>query len=107
MDVVINYGPGDLTLSNAAHERLIQLGIPCLAPSEMAEHEPEEFVIYDLALDPSYTLSENPDDAEHSIQWRHAAFRYDCYALQFAENRSQPMLVRVVEEMGIAAGAPG
>lgn len=107
MLIVINRGPGELELSTRAYERLIELGVNVFPPDEIANHDVEEFVIYDMSKQDGMVISDDPDDAATADAWMHSDYRYACYALNFVEQRGHPMLVNVVKELGAAAGAPG
>jgi hypothetical protein len=84
MKVVINKCYGGFGLSEAAYEKLIEWGIPVLK----YKSENNKEVIFDRSLDDNYK--------ESRVRGRY-------WELWTMENRSHPLLVKVVEDLGTAA----
>ncbi|HEX2594733.1 MAG TPA: hypothetical protein VHL34_24735 [Rhizomicrobium sp.] len=109
MKVVINRCFGGFGLSDAAYEQLIAWGVPVRAYVEQTRnaetglYEPQPLndgeVIFDRELTPEGASDYN------DIYWKFKAIsdRYwDCWT---RENRTHPLLVRLVEEMGSEAAS--
>jgi hypothetical protein len=107
--VVINQCFGGFGLSVAAYEQLIAWGVPVRAYVEQTRnettglYEPQPLndgeVIFDRELTPKGT------DALSDIYWqyRDVSRRYwDCWT---SENRTHPLIIRLVEEMGSQAAS--
>lgn len=107
MNVVVNCAPSEFGLSVAAYEKLIEWGVPVVGPDDAATRDLQELFILDVSLMPGMVVSPNPEDAERAAAWIHSDYRYECFALNFIPTRSHPLILRVVEELQGAAGAPG
>lgn len=100
MKLVINTCFGGFGLSDAAYERLGELGIPIV---KYGTHTPDSEVIFDRELTP---LGE---DEFNDIYWKFKGQtksnqRYwDSFA---SDSRTHPLILQVVEEMGKAANGP-
>lgn len=107
MLIVLNQSPALFTLSQKAYARLIELGIPVRPANAWRGDGDGPVVIYDEAVD-GVLVSDNPDDAEKSAGgWIHSDYRYSTEDFMFGENRTHPLLVQVVQELGQDASADG
>ena len=95
---LINVGAGSFTLSRAACERLMQLGVPRVSPTDAAD---EKFTVVDLALWENTVVSLDPKDAEGPHRWVHSDYQYEIPALHWELTyRNEPRLLQVWDEMG-------
>lgn len=111
MKVVINRCYGGFGLSDAAYEKLIEWGIPVKKYMEqdrdpvtqLYKEQPlnDGEVIFDRELTP--VGENNFNDIYHKYKGKVAQRRYwDCWT---QANRSHPLILRVVEELGDAASS--
>lgn len=88
MKVVINKCFGGFGLSDAAYKRLIELGVPLVEDPQWGQYG-----IY----------QSRADDALSSAMVRLTKTNYGDMFFSADENRSHPLLVQVVEELGTVA----
>jgi hypothetical protein len=112
MNIAVNTTKGSLFRLNArAYGRMMALGTKVKPHShDDGSSEPGEIVIFDC-VDPSEPVpivSDNPDDITDERGWIHTDARY--YDVVIADEqwtRTDPNLVRVVQELGEHAGQMG
>ncbi len=95
MKIVINRKFGGFGLSDQAYEQLIAWGVPAMKYERDVPGE----VIYDRELTPQGADSMN----DLYYEYKGSMGRY--WDVWTSENRTHPMLLRVVEELGEAANS--
>lgn len=109
MKVVINKCFGGFSLSRAAYERLIELGVPVRKYIEQ-ERDPETRLYKDQPLNDGEVIfdreltargEDSLNDLYYKYQESKMTSRYwDCWT---AESRAHPLVVQVIEELGAKA----
>jgi hypothetical protein len=113
MKVVINDCYGGFSLSEAAYEKLIVWGVPVRAYTHQLwdpktlRYLPEPLNEGEVIFDRDRTPLEEGENAQLRAASRSLAGRY--WDTWLDENRTHPLLIRVVEELGggYATGASG
>ena len=96
MKIVINTCFGGFGLSQEAYQKLIEYGIPVVKYGEGSEADGE--VIYDCELN-------NPNEGDIQKLNFMRIFTGRFYDFWLVANRSHPLLIKVVEELGgLASG---
>ena len=112
MKVIINAKHGGFGLSDAAYERLAQLGVPVRRHKDeqrdpvtnlyVDEPDNEGEIIFDRELTPEGTDSFNDIYHKYKGKSRMQQRYWDTWT---SSKRDHPLILKVVEEMGAAANA--
>ena len=102
MKVVINTCYGGFGLSDAAYEKLIEWGVPVQKYIEAQRNPTTQLVVREPANDGEVIFDRDREDSTRLVQaMRSLGGRY--WETWLSDNRTHPLLVRVVEELGEAA----